>query len=300
MKGRTIRLYLVDGAPNGVVTAEIMNWTGKVILAPRQQLSDLAGREECKRTGVYIIVGPDPDDPDRESIYIGEGDNVLKRLVEHDKDVSKDFWTRAVIVTSKDDNLTKSHGRYLESRLIDLAKLAGVAIVTNGTSPPLPPMPEPDVADMEYFLEQLRMVLPVLGMRFLQPKPTTDSGSGVPAVRFENNKVGGMARAVEIDNQFIVLKNSTARKHGVDSWDAYVKLRNQLVEDGKLIDGTDPAFYVFAEDTAFSSPSAAAAVVEARNANGRESWLVEGTKQTYAQWHDAKLASVESEAPPDD
>ena len=28
--GRSIRLFLVDGTPNGLLTAEIMNWTGHV------------------------------------------------------------------------------------------------------------------------------------------------------------------------------------------------------------------------------------------------------------------------------
>jgi len=29
VKGRTIRIYLVDGVPTGILTAEIINWTGK-------------------------------------------------------------------------------------------------------------------------------------------------------------------------------------------------------------------------------------------------------------------------------
>src|SRR5207248_591673 len=42
MNGRTIRIYLVDGVPSGILTAEIMNWTGKVIVSPRSQLDQLA------------------------------------------------------------------------------------------------------------------------------------------------------------------------------------------------------------------------------------------------------------------
>ena len=40
MKGRTIRIYLVDGLPSGILTAEIINWTGKVIVAPQSQLAE--------------------------------------------------------------------------------------------------------------------------------------------------------------------------------------------------------------------------------------------------------------------
>ena len=29
-QGRSIRLFLVDGTPNGLLTAEIMSWSGQV------------------------------------------------------------------------------------------------------------------------------------------------------------------------------------------------------------------------------------------------------------------------------
>lgn len=233
MAGKTIRLYLVDGVPSGVLTAEIINWTGKVIVAPRSQLAVLASRDEVKRTGVYALVGPDPEAPHRDRIYLGEGDNVLTRLAAHDKDESKDFWTRTVVVISKDENLTKSHGRYLESRLISLSSLAGRAVATNGTNPPTNPLPEPDVADMEYFLEQIQMVLPVLGFPFLQPLPDYSQLAATPSLgtRFVMRDAGTDAHAVELNGEFVVLKGSTARKQGTKSWDSYKSLRDQLVAD---------------------------------------------------------------------
>ena len=45
------------------------------------------------------------------------------RLRQHNS--NKDFWDRVIVPTSKDANLTKAHARYLESRFIDIAKLAG-------------------------------------------------------------------------------------------------------------------------------------------------------------------------------
>jgi hypothetical protein len=57
MSGRTVKIFLVDGIPSGLITAEIMNWTGKFTVAPRSQLADLAQRDEVKRTGVYFLVG---------------------------------------------------------------------------------------------------------------------------------------------------------------------------------------------------------------------------------------------------
>ncbi|MFH1301111.1 MAG: GIY-YIG nuclease family protein [Planctomycetota bacterium] len=298
MNGKTIRLYLVNGSPTDILTAEIINWTGKVIVAPRSQLAELAKREEVRRTGVYCLVGPDPETALRDVVYFGEGDNVLTRLTAHDKDESKDFWTRCVVVISKDQNITKSHGRYLESRLISRGHQAARATIHNGTAPPLPPLPEPDIADMEYFLSQLQMVLPVLGFNFLQPKPVATLAGGQSSdgesPLFSLNVVGAEAKAREINGEFIVLKGSTARKEGLKSWTSYKSLRDQLVDEGKLIAGDQNDYYEFSDDVAFSSPSAGAAVVNAGNMNGRTMWKTE-SGETYQQWHEKKLVSISPE-----
>lgn len=290
MKGKTIRLYLVDGVSSGILTAEVINWTGKVLVAPRSSLPELSSRSEVKRTGVYAIVGPAPEQLAKDRVYVGEGDNVLTRLLAHDKDEAKDFWTRAVVVISKDENLTKSHGRYLESRLIQLAQQANRASLVNGTCPPVPRLPEPDVADMEYFLDQIQLVFPVLGMEFLQQKPTLSAVSGkVVSPQFEIHSVGTNAVAVQIGDEFVVLKGSTARKHGVDSWDSYRSLRDALIAEGKLVDDKDLDYYSFTDDVVFSSPSAAGAVVLARNCNGRQDWMIKESSMTYAQWQESQL-----------
>lgn len=38
--GRSIRLFLVDGTPNGLLTAEIMTWPGHVLTGPRSKRTD--------------------------------------------------------------------------------------------------------------------------------------------------------------------------------------------------------------------------------------------------------------------
>lgn len=76
VNGKTIRILLADGEPTGTLLAEISNWTGKVIVAPRSRLDQLSKREEVRRTGIYLLVGPDPVDSSRQLVCIGEGDNV--------------------------------------------------------------------------------------------------------------------------------------------------------------------------------------------------------------------------------
>ncbi|GAB3124506.1 GIY-YIG nuclease family protein [Novispirillum itersonii] len=165
-KGRSIRLFLVDGTPGGIITAEIMNWTGHVMTAPRSRLPDLVRRPEAGRTGIYILSGTDGGY--KPTIYVGETDSVGKRLAQHNKDDAKEFWEQTCIVTSKDQNLTKAHVRYLESRLIQIAAGAGRARLANSTAPDVPMLPEADLSDMEVFIDQLRVVLPVLGLDLLK------------------------------------------------------------------------------------------------------------------------------------
>lgn len=112
--GRSVRLFLVDGKSTGLITAEIMNWTGHVLTGPRTELPKLLVRPEVERTGVYLLHGRDPEKLDDLVLSIGESDRVAIRLKDHSKNESKAFWERSWVITSKDQNLTKAHVRYLE------------------------------------------------------------------------------------------------------------------------------------------------------------------------------------------
>lgn len=297
MNGRSIRLYFPDRDPSGLFTAEVMNWSGKMLIAPRSRLADLAKREEVTRTGIYILAGPDPENPMNEIVYIGEGDNVMTRLVKHNKDESKDFWTRCVSVISKDLNLTKAHVRYLESRLIALGYAAGRAKIHNNTAPAPTHLPEADLADMEGFLEHIELTLPVIGFSFLKPKPTVNRpDSSEPlgddeSPLFEFACGEAKATAKEVDGEFVVLKGSTATLEPRASWTSYRKLRQQLVDEKKLVEVSGQGLLLFAEDVYLASPSAGASIVAAGNSNGPSLWKTADTRQTYRDWKQSQLPS---------
>lgn len=301
-QGRSLRLFLVDGTPNGLLTAEIMNWTGHVLTGPRSKLAELVQRPECARTGVYFLVGPDLDDSLRTRVYIGESDDVAQRLKQHNRPEEqggKDFWERVCLITSKDQNLTKAHAKYLESQLIQIATQTGRCVVANGTAHSYNNLPESDRADMAFFLEQIRIVLPVLGFDFLReltkPSATASNATAVPVSRsprfaLELPRYRISAQGQEVDGEFFVLKGSKARAEWVGTERGYQGLFKQLVAEGMLV--ADGEHMRFSDDCAFSSPSAAAAVVSGRSANGRTAWLVEGTGQTYAAWQDQQLNTI--------
>ncbi|QJQ95435.1 MULTISPECIES: GIY-YIG nuclease family protein [Halomonadaceae] len=304
-QGRSIRLFLVDGTPNGLLTAEIMNWTGHVLTGPRTKLSELVQRSECGRTGIYFLVGPDPDNSLRPLVYIGESDDVGTRLKQHNRPEGqggKDFWEKVCLITSKDQNLTKAHIKYLESLLIRNAGDVGRCKLVNGTAHDYGNLPESDRADMAFFIEQIRTVLPVLGFDFLRdshgPEKHAETASdmaGSPRLAMQIPKLSIHASAQEYEGEFFVMKGSLTRAQWEAKATGYHTLFAQLCDEGVLVDAGN-GLRRFTKDQAFSSPSAAGAIVAGYNVNGRTVWKVEGTGQTYGEWQDQQVSAVEPAA----
>src|SRR4051812_39348653 len=117
MGSATIKLYLPHGDGTRLRTAEISNWSGKALAAPRTEFDELLAREELQASGVYILTGSDPV-TGKPRAYIGEAEVLKDRLKSHR---SVEFWIGVLVFLSKDENLTKSHIRYLEGRVIDEA-----------------------------------------------------------------------------------------------------------------------------------------------------------------------------------
>lgn len=307
MAGKQVRLFLVDGTAGGLMTAEIVNWTGHVLKGTRDKLAEIRSRSEAQRTGVYILLGDDTDAGGRMA-YIGQSDDVAKRLHQHD--ASKDFWTDVVVVTNKDLNLTSAHVRYLEARLVRLAKAIGRVPLENGNEPTGgADLPEADASDMEYFIDQLRVVLPVLGVEIFRGRETrgTDAGTSPdtaaregdvapvesPVFLLRQAKTNVDARAQVIDGEFTVLAGSRVRggmpdrnDYSASSAKQYA-LRQaqhaQLIHNGSIEVGAGDRG-VLTRDVAFSSPSAAGAVcLGTVSINGRMAWVSEDGR-TYGAW----------------
>ncbi|MBE0009797.1 MULTISPECIES: GIY-YIG nuclease family protein [unclassified Arthrobacter] len=296
--GKQVRLFLTDGMPGGLLTAEIMNWTGQIVAGSRSDLAMLLARPEAGKTGVYFLTGVNEEDPDDQMLYIGEGDDVSIRLKMHNRgelEGGKDFWTRALLLTSKDANLTKAHVRYLESRFIQLGKSTDRTTIVNKTAPPLLPLPEADISDMEYFISQARIVLPLLGVEAFREVPRNENEATDPdrpkasSPVFELNVPAGgeKARGQEVDGEFVVYEGSAVRRQWVGTHTGYRKLYDRLSVDGTFED--EGQVRRFTKPYAFKSPSAAAAVVTGRPTNGRTSWIAPETGMSYAQWQEQSI-----------
>ena len=298
--GRTIQLFLVDGKPSGLRKATIHGWTGLLFVSGASAFGDLTARVEVDRTGIYILSGPDPDKLGSTRVYIGSGNSVSERVKQ--SALKRDFWETAIAVTTSDDDLSKGHAEFLEARLIELTAQAGRVSLDNGTQPDTRRrrLPEADVANMEQFLVNLKIVLPVIGLDMLKPQPRAVTQTAKPVeertsgeVRFEiRHKSGVQATAVEEDGEFVVLEGSEALTGTGYVQQSYGGLKEKLIADGVLIpNGIDKMR--FTKPWSFNSPSAAAAVVLDRNSNGRTEWKVKCSKQTYHDWQQAQAEKQE-------
>jgi hypothetical protein len=267
MNSATIKLFLPRGDAKSLRTAEIMNWTGFAIAAPRTELEDLLQREELGKAGIYILSGSDPLSGSPRA-YIGEAEVIRERLKQHK---TKEFWVSAIVFVSKDENLTKAHVRYLEGRLLAEAGQVGrVTLEQNQAGGSK--LPESDRADMEAFLSHIRQLLPVLGSDLLIPVAQPAAKPQPGGLLFCRRK-GAEGRGHRTPDGFVVLKGSTAVLQDLEAtkkWPASIAARKQLIADGTLIE--KHGFYEFSRDAQFSSPSAAAAAIEGGSANGLIDW----------------------------
>lgn len=262
--GFSVRIYVPSGDPDALRLVEKTNWTGMGMVFPRALFAEVRKRPELQRAGVYLLWGWDASGQ-LPRAYIGEGDVVLPRLEQHEK--KKDFWTHAIVFTSKDQNLNKAHVQYLEARLIELASAAKRAQLDNGNVPQLPRLSDADAADAESFLENLLLCLPVLGVSFFEKAKMVVPKQGELFLKAR----GIEARGALSNEGFVVRKGSCAAKDETPSAPSFLRnIRLSLIRQGVFKSSSD--CYLLTQDYTFNSPSAAAGVLLGRSVNGRTAW----------------------------
>lgn len=257
-----IQIFVAEGLPDGLRLVEKSNWIGQGIVCPRGRYPQVKGRPEFSRSGVYLLVGQDGDRLPK--LYVGETGQIRKRLDWHY--AHKDFWQQAIIFTAKDPPLNKAQVKYLEARLLELAKNHGRTKLEGSGASLLPRLSAADEAEIEGFLDELLSLLPVLGVTYFEPDPDGKV--------FYLEGPGCSAKGLEVNTGFKVLQESFARAEPVASFKirapSYHLQRRELIDDATLRKTADG--YLFTKDWVFGSASAAASVCLGRSANGLKEW----------------------------
>ncbi|AOZ70705.1 hypothetical protein LPB142_16340 [Rhodobacter xanthinilyticus] len=298
-KPRSINIFLLDGDPNGIRVAQIMMSTIQAIAFRRNKLGDVRKTfPEIERPGVYILIGEDESEPDRQLAYIGESEGVGDRLAYHNSNEkgtdAKAFWTDTVVLISKDENLTKSHARYVEACLIRGAGSNPRWSLPNIKRPheTAGKLPLPDRAAMDEFVDQTKTLVGALGwdlFREMRGRPVASQGAPQSGAAPSSGlrfffRGEGFAAEMELgaSGDFVVLAGSHARIRTTTTIPRSTSsLRKTLVDSGVLRQEQD--FLVFTSDYSFPSASAAAATVIGASANGRILWKLPDGK-AYADW----------------
>lgn len=266
--GKTIELFLVNGTADSLITAELSNWNGKAIKIPRIEVS-ACNREDISQAGIYFLFCKEDDGTD--SVYIGEAENVKERLVQHMRDYQSEkekyYWNTAVIFIGRD--LNKAHIRYLENRFVEIARKCNRYIVLTKNTYRNTVMKESQVAVMEEFVDNVKTLINALGYKVLDPlTKSIDGQNSNTAETFYINKGSINAVGKITPEGFVVLKGSSINEKtnekslGV----GYAKLRNKLIQDGKV------ANQITTEDILFSSSSAASNFVLGYSVSGPRTW----------------------------
>ena len=261
--GKTIKIFLIDGDPNGRMSCELSNWTGKAYKIPRIKIKDCSDRSDLNTTGVYLLFGKNEEGNDL--VYIGEAENVLVRLNQHLS--SKDFWKETIVFISKDENLNKAHIKYLENRLHDLGTKTNRYVIENGCTPTLSSISESDRAEMEEFIENIKLMVNTLGHKVFEDKRELSTSRKDKELLYIKSSRGCDAIAEQTSEGFLVLQGSKIANSVTPSISKSIKeFRLDLINKNIIVD------YEFKEDYIFSSPSYAATIVMGRSANGLTEW----------------------------
>lgn len=266
--GKTIKLFLIDGEPNGRTTCELSNWTGKAIKIPRISIKESANRKELKNPGVYLLFGK--DEVSNDLVYIGEAEVIFDRLKQHLS--QKDFWYEVIVYISKDENLNKAHIKYIENCLFNIAQRANRYIIKNNSTPTKPSISESDQAEMNEFIENIKLLTNTLGHKVFEDIRISKSTKQIKQKTFLIKAARGAdAKGIPTVSGFVVLKDSKIAISIVNSLtNSFKKLRQKIIEDGVVIKNEENL--IFSKDFEFSSPSTAAVMVMGRNANGLTEW----------------------------
>lgn len=277
MSGKLIRLFLVDGSPNGIRTVELSNMTIFTTIFPRTKLKDFILRKESNKPGCYILIGED-EKTGLTKLYIGEGEVVKDRLRQHATGASqKEFWNEAIVFTSKDDYITKTQIQYLEAKLYELAEEAEEVQLENNKKPTPPELSEVDTAEMKQFLDVIKLILSSIGITILETKKQNVNQEEKEEEIFTFTIKGARGRMKIEDDRYVVLKGSTAIIEDRPSASQPIrKMRRKLLEEKVTELNEDQSFYVFKENYAFNSPSYAAAAISGGEENGRAVWKYKG------------------------
>lgn len=264
--GKVIELFLVNGTADSLMVAELSNWNGKALKLPRIEVASCE-RDDIKVPGIYFLFCKNVEG-DKDSVYIGETENLKTRLLQHIQDHSngkeKYYWNTAVMFTGT--NLDKALIRYLENLLVQAAKNANRYIVETKNTYGNTVIKESSKAAMEEFFDNIKTLINAMGYKVLEPMIVSTPESQAKELYIER----GNAKAIGV----VTSEGFVVRKGAVINEKTNVASLKEKVAGfrDKMIASDIVKNFITQEDILFSSSSAAAVFVLGYSVSGPQVW----------------------------
>lgn len=278
MQDRSITLFVMESKKN-LKTAELSNWNGKAYIGERSHVSLLQNIEELHSPGIYFLLEDPQENESKElNLYIGESDNVAKRLRVHTK--PSENWDKFIVFIA--NGIDKAHVQRLESLVFELARKNSEFFNLKNDQPPnkSAKLPDSKMAEINCFLDNMVFVLNNLGLiDFAKTRQAQDSVSknskDIFCLHLKKENKEKKAMLAIVDDKYVLLKGSYLEKNPTSSFTKMPnwKKQNGLIEKGLLVE-QDGVLYS-KEDIYFKSPSGAADIVRLNSTNGRLEWKLE-------------------------
>lgn len=285
--GRSINLFLMDGDANGRIKCTLANWTGVAYKIPTTELKKCENRDDLKQSGVYFLFGTE-EKTEENLVYIGQagtrknGEGILNRLKEHQRNPDKNFWLEAIAFTTSNNSFGPTEISYLEHRFCTLAVQANRYKVKNSNDPNPGNITEEKESELEEFIDNAKIIMGTLGHKVFVPyivkastPDTANPDSDVLGMSEDLHFVysGLKAFGKRTSEGFVVLQGSRISKTLTKSCPELTR-RNREKYAQKIDENN-----VLLEDILFTSPSAAASFVGGSSLSGNVSWCTaDGTK----------------------
>ncbi len=284
--GRVVKIFITGQDPRSLRTVELDNWTGVAITGQPEFFKRALQDEVLSRSCVYLLIRSGADD-DLPEIYVGESDDFSQRYISGKFPIEFDSF---LIFTSKDDNLTRAHVKWLERELWSILRgNSGKAVVANSNTPTGSNLPRADIAMMRTYLANMIYVLEALGYDLFSVQERTSASSSenatISASLIDEPQIDLYATPMRNRNDvkahlryqnaaYTLLTGSKINSTPTDSLPSNVrKLRDDLIREGSLVERGE--YLELMRDIPFSKPSPASALVKGRSSTGYRDWLRE-------------------------
>lgn len=272
-KSKNVSLFLLDGEVTGRTKCTLANWTGVVYKIPRVLLSESKDIPALNQSSIYMLFGT--NDNDEPMVYIGQAGirkndkGVLLRLMEHDADEKKDFWTEAIILSTLNDSFGPTELNYLENKYYNLAKDTGRYKIDNSIEPTTGNVTEEKVSELNEYLEFSMIPIGLLGKKLFTPvnNVNLDISKTSDNILYlhqcvNNEDVWGTAK--ETNEGFLLLAGSkVSQKSAPHLSESLRNRRDRAPKDQNNC---------LLEDVLLNSPSTAANFLIGQQTNGLIAW----------------------------